>query len=171
MDTYPLFVQSLAIVALGVFALSFHFKSRGSILLVQIASLFVWSTHFALLGAWTGAILSAVNIIVTILFLYKDRKRWIRNNAFLGCTLAVLAIVSIATWEGYFTLFAFLAISSITIAKWQDDPRKIRMISIVASALWIVYDSFVGSYGGIVSESVIIVSILASLRPTRKHSA
>lgn len=163
MDLYQIFVQSIAIIALGLFSFSFHTKTRRGILLFQLVSFVAWFLHFYLLSAWTGAALIAVNAIITIFFLYKDDKKWINNYIFLSASIFFLALATFLTWQGYFSFFAFLALSSITLAKWQNNPDAIRKISILASLFWITYDAFVGSYGGIVSEVVIITSILFSL--------
>ncbi len=163
MDSYPLLIQSIAIIALGLFSFSFHTKTRKGILSFQLFSFIAWFVHFYLLGAWTGAVLIILNAIITIFFLYKDEKRWINNYIFLSVSILSLAIATLLTWQGYFSLFAFLALSAITLAKWQSKPSAIRKVSILASIFWITYDAFVGSYGGILSELVIIISIIYSL--------
>lgn len=165
MIDYSFFVQSIAILALGLFAISFHSKTRIGILAWQLLSLVVWVVHFSLLSAWTGAALCVVNAVITGLFLLKAKNGQDDNKSkfVLYGSLLALAVVMLFVWEGYFSIFAFLGVATITIAKWQNNIRFIRLISIVASMFWIIYDIFVGSYGGIISESIIILSVVASL--------
>lgn len=72
-------------------------------------------------------------------------------------------IATIATWEGFFSIFALFGILFIILSKWQDKPKLILIIGIFASIFWIAYGAFVGSYGGITAEIIIILSILISL--------
>lgn len=105
----------------------------------------------------------AINAIITVFFLFKDKKRWINNNVFLSLVIGSLAVATVVTWQGYFSLFAFLGLLAITLAKWQINPIAIRKLSILASISWIIYDLYVGSYGGALSEVIIIISITYSL--------
>ncbi len=158
-----IFVQSLAVIASVIFAVSFHARTKSRILLWQLLSLFVWILHFLFLHALTGASLIGVNAIVTIIFLFKEKHAWAQKSYILYLSLLVLAVMTYLTWSGFYSVFGFLGVASIIIAKWQNSPRQIRWISIFASLFWIIYDSFVGSYGGIVSECAFIVSIVISL--------
>ena len=78
--------------------------------------------------------------------------------------IAVLfAAVLILTWNGPVSLLAFTASFTSTFAYRSDSPRKIRMVTLVcASPCWLAYDVIVYSLGGIVSESITIISILVS---------
>ena len=163
MNLYLIFVQSISIIALGLFTFSFHSKTRKGILSFQLAGLAAWFIHFYLLSAWTGAALMIVNAVITTFFLFKENKKWIDNYIFLSVSMLSLVVVTALTWQGYFSLFALFGLSSITLAKWQKTPNTIRKISVLASVFWILYDAFVGSYGGIISETIIIVSIGISL--------
>ena len=47
---------------------------------------------------------------------------------------------------------------------WTNSPRNIRIVNLIcASPCWLLYDVFVRSYGGIVSESITMLSILISI--------
>jgi hypothetical protein len=157
------FIQLLAVAAFLIFAGSFHAKTRKSILLWQVASLVVWIVHYSLLDAQTGLFLILSNLVITVLFLYRDKLRWINNPYALYATLVGIIVVTIVTWEGFYSVFALSGITSITIAKWQNDPSQMRRISILASIFWIGYDLFVGSWGGVVAEIITVISIITSL--------
>lgn len=163
MIIYQLFVQSLAIFAVILFILSFHTKSRRSILFTQIISLAIWAIHFFLLSAWTGAILMVINGIITIMFLFKEKSYKLSSPIFLYLSLLILVIFTALTWERFYSLFPLLGVSLITIAKWQDNPNRIRTISFFASSFWIFYDLFVGAWGSVIAEILIMGSILISL--------
>lgn len=160
-----LLIQFVAGVALTAFAGSFHSKTRKGILFWQVVSLLAWTGHYAFLSAWTAAFLTSANVFITVFFIYKDSKcskRW-NNPLILYSSLFILLVVTFATWRGYYSLFALLGISSITVAKWQKQVQHVRFISVLASIFWIIYDLFVGSWGGVVVEVIILISIAVSL--------
>ena len=164
-----LLIQTLAIVALLAFAGSFHARNRKEILLWQILSLFFWTTHYFLLGAFAGALLVGVNGLLTVLFLFKHKKNWLSSSWILFLAICGLSISTFFTWQGYYDLFALCGVVAIVVAKWQDQPKKIKLISIIAGGFWILYDIFVGSWGGIFTESIITISIIISLVRYRSH--
>jgi len=162
-------VQLIALFALAAFAGSFHSKTRKGILLWQILSIIIWVIHYSLLGAWTGASLIVVNGIFTTIFVYKDKKNWLKNPWILYIALSTLTLVTLLSWKGFWSIFALLAVMSGITAKWQDDTKKIKLISIVASVFWIIYDLRVGSWGGVVTEAIIILSAAGSLIRNKKY--
>ena len=163
MSGYQIFIQSIALLALAGFAASYHAKTRRGILFIQVLSLCAWLIHFLLLSAWTGAMLNAINIFITAAFLFKDKKIWVKSNYFFTSAILILTAATAATWQGFFSLFALLGVYLATLARWQDKTKMIRFIAIFSGISWIVYDIFVGSYGGIIAELVIIFSIMLSL--------
>ena len=58
----------------------------------------------------------------------------------------------------------FVALVGSTIGYWTNNAQKIRLSNLVcASPAWVIYDIFVGSIGGVLSESIAIISILVSV--------
>src|SRR6185369_6986811 len=165
---YDIFVQSIAIVAVIIFALSFHAKTRNKILVVNTASLFVWCLHFLLLHAWTGAMLSGLNFLISNFLIFKDQKSWIADKKFLFASMGLLVVGMIITWQGFFSIFALAGIASVVLAKWHDSTKTIRLLTILSSFFWITYDYFAGSSGGIIAETIIVLSILWSLYSNRQ---
>ena len=166
--SYNLFVQSIALVALAVFAISFHSKTRSRILFVNTVSLIIWTVHFSLLHAWSGVILEILNILITIFFIFREKDKRLDKVVFVYLAIAALVIGTLFTWEGFYSVFALIGVSIMTISKWQNHPQKLRFVAIFASVSWIVYDYFVGSSGGIISECVIILSLLISIARSKK---
>ncbi len=156
-------IQLIALLALAGFAGSFHAKTRRGILFWQLISLATWVIHFSLLGAFAGVIMTSVNGALTIPFLYKDRVVWLRNPMVLYVGMALCIVAGIICWTGFPTIFAILGVIAATIAKWQNNTNRIRRILILAGILWIIYDIFAGSWGGVITETVIIISALVSL--------
>jgi hypothetical protein len=168
---YDLFVQSVAIVAFILFAVSFHAKTRRNILVVNTISLFAWLIHFSLLQAWTGVTLCGINFVISTFLIFKEKHPWIGGKIFTVSSIGLLVLGAIITWNGFFSAFALAGIISVVIAKLQSRTNVLRSIMILGSLFWIAYDYFVGSYGGMLSEALIIVSIAWSLFRNRARKS
>ena len=156
-------VQLLAIFWLIIFAFSYHAKSRKSILSIQIAGLLLLALHFFLLSAWSGFAMIVVHIVMLVIFFWKEKVAVLNHKIFLYLFLFSYFVFTLITWQGYYSFFAFLGVGCATVAKWQYSPKQIRIISIPSGFFWIIYDVFVNSYGGLIAESIILISIIISL--------
>jgi hypothetical protein len=160
---YDYFVQSLAVIAVIFYLASYHAKTRKGILAIQSIGALIWTTHFILMSAWTGALMTLTGGAFTIVFLFKGKNKFLSKDIVMYVSILTLGIFTYITWTGIHSLFPFLGVSSIMFAKWQNKPNTIRALCIPNSVLWIFYDLVVKSYGSIIAESLIIGSILLSL--------
>ena len=127
-------------------------------LLLGLCGCLLWAAHFYLLGAMTGA---AVNLMAAGRFVVYSRIKPTKRNrwvmwAFIGLT----ALVSVATWEGAISLLPFLGTASGVIAFWQKNTTYIRRLAMASPPPWIIYAVMVGSYPGILTESLLMGSNL-----------
>jgi len=162
------FIQLIALLALAAFAGSFQSKTRTKILLWQMLSMAFWVIHYSLLGAWSGTFLVFTNGMITLLFLYKNKNRWVSKPWVLFLALGISILVTFFTWNKFYSVFALAGIMSMVLGKWQDDTKKIKLFGILACSFWILYDIFVGSWGGIIAEMVIMLSAIIGLIRNKK---
>ena len=158
-----LFIQGIGFAAVALFVLSYQIKSNRWLFLLQLIGSALFCLQFFMLDAFSGCLSLAVNILRNALMMkYKDWK-WVQNKWCPVVIALMFTAVLILTWNGPVSLLAFTASVSSTFAYWSDSPRKIRMVNLVcASPCWLIYDVIVFSLGGIVSESITIISILIS---------
>ena len=160
---YEIFVQIIAIVALLGFVLSFQFKKRRHILLSQAISFLVWGIHFFLLQAWTAVVIDVINSAKSFLFINKDKYHWIDDKKILYIFIIIFWGFGILSWHDWYSILPLIAVTSITMAAWQKDPKRIRLLFIPSPILWFIYDFFVGSYGSMIAEAAIFVSIIVGI--------
>ncbi len=164
---YQLFVQAIALTAILFYVLSFHAKTRLQILLIQLTGTLTWTVHFALLLAWTGMTLTAINGTILICLLFRE-KPWVNNRLFLPAGLLALGAGTLLSWEGFHSLLGFGGTAIMTFARWQKNPQKLRSISIFCNICFMIYDFVVGSWGGIISEITIMLSAIVAWWRGRK---
>ena len=90
------------------------------------------------------------------------------NKLILYAFLLIYFVFTLLTWQGYLSLLAFFGVGIGALAKWQSKPQTIRFYSIPSSVSWIIYDILVNSFGGLISEMVILASVFISLIMKRK---
>lgn len=156
-------IQGIGFAAVAVFILSYQIRSNRTLFLLQLIGSALFCLQFYLLDAKSGCLSLAVNILRNALMMKYNDWKWVRNRCCPVMIALLFTAVLALTWNGPVSLLAFAASVSSTFAYWTNSPRKIRMVNLVcASPCWLIYDVIVFSLGGIVSESITILSILVS---------
>ena len=155
---HQIIVQGIGLLGFLLFFLSFQRKTRLSILYLHGASMVVYSIHYFLLGAFAAVAMTLLNVLRTVLFAMKGKYPWIGNRWVLYAFLALFIGAGVIFWEGYRSLALIVALCFVTVSHWQQDTKKLRILFAVSNPLWIVYDVLVGSYAGIFSEVVFLLS-------------
>lgn len=157
------FIQGIGFAAVALFILSYQIRSNRWLFLLQLIGSALFCLQFLLLDAKSGCFSLAVNILRNALMMKYNDWNWVRNQWCPAGIALMFTGVLILTWNGPVSLLAYAASVTSTFAYWSNSPRKIRMVNLVcASPCWLIYDVIVRSFGGIVSESITIVSIAVS---------
>lgn len=155
--------QAIGIIAMVVMSLSYQCKKSAHVFLVQLIACLLFSTHFLLLGAYTGLILNGLEIIRYYL-LYREDLPWTGSKPVIIAVMVMMAAAGIATWEGWYSFFPVFATVVSTPILWSRDAKKLRYAGLfVISPCWIIYNVVVFSIAGILNETLNIGSILISL--------
>lgn len=158
-------VQSVGFLAVAAFLLSYQIKSNRALFFCQLVGSGLFCLQFFLLGAASGCVSLAVNMLRAALLLQYDHWDWVRRRAAAALFCGTYGVIAILTWEGPVSLLAFAASAVSTLGYWRHNARTIRLSNLLcASPCWLLYDIFVGSWGGVINESLTIASILISIR-------
>ena len=149
--------QGFGFVAIALGFLSFQMKNQKQLLLVQTATSFVFVIHYLLIGAWLGMALNAVNVIRNIVFYFRDKSE--KKGWFIPIAFAVLlGAIGILTWDAWYSVLAITGIVVNTLFLAMPEPQQVRKSILVTSPMVLIYDAFVHSYGGMLYESVAVIS-------------
>ena len=151
-------IQGIGFIALILLVLSFQVKSRKNILYIHFLSMVLFAIHFSLLSAWTAVAMVSLNAIKSLVFSFKDSIKYLQNNFILYLFIILFWISGLLTWEGFHSLFAILALNFVVLSHWSTNTKKLRLLFMLCHPFWIAYDLVVGSYAGIVSEIVVLIS-------------
>lgn len=156
-------VQGIGFVAVAFFILSYQMKSNRLLFLFQLIGCSFFVIQFGILGAYTGALSLLINILRNVLLLKANVWTWVRSKKTMLGIIALLVAFTIWTWNGWISLLPLASVGVTTVGYWTDNAQKIRLSQLVGSPCTLLYDVLIHSWGGVLSESITLVSIILSI--------
>ena len=149
--------QFFGFVAVILGFLSFQMKTSKNLLVVQTFTSLVFSLHYLLLGAFPAALLNAVGIIRNIVYNRKDKKALL-DKAVPWVFAVMMVVLGLWSWQGIHSFLVIAGIGINTVCLSLKNPQNIRKSILVSSPLVLMYDVFEFSLGGMIYETVVIIS-------------
>lgn len=134
-------------------------KSRKGIIMSKLSADIFWVAHYFCLGAKTGIVPNLVGIFRELVFMRRKEKKWARSVLWPVLFAGLNLFLGLRTYTAWYCLLPVTASLFVTISLWIDNPVLTKIISAPASASFLIYDIFVGSYIGVVNEIVSLCSI------------
>ncbi len=167
-----IFAQIIGIVAMCFNILSYQAKRKKLLIAMQLCGASLFTLNYFLLGAYVGAMLNVLSVIRAVVFLFKEKLNtnhiaW--QIAFCVCFLGVYVLsFTVLKKEPTFLnlaieLLPVMAMVIATVSYRLKNAAAIRKLSIFASPMWLIYNIFVESLGGIICESFAIISIIVGM--------
>ncbi len=160
----------IGIVAIGLFFLSYQISEKKKLLVVQTLATICLCLQYACLGAYSGFATNIVCIIRNIAFCYRNKTT--RLGQCMPIIFAgIMAIVSLLCWDAFYSIFILVGLVINTLCMGYLEPQGLRKSVLLTCTLIILYNGFSGSYTGIISESLSIVSAVIGIVRYRKEKA
>ena len=147
--------------------LSYQAGKNKTLLIIQSAGTLSTALSYLFLNTTAGLILNLVCIVRNIVFYFIKRN----SNAtlFFGLFFAVImTILGVYSWGSWASLLIIVALAANTIFLSFGKPQLLRKSILFTSTIVIVYNILVFSIGGIVNESVAIISSFIGIVRFRK---
>ena len=161
---YQVIAQAVGFVGAGLNIASYQCKTSHRLFLLQLLGNLVYTTHFFLLGAYTGCISLAISFCGNAI-LYNNGRRWANWRGWKWVFAALYIAATILTWKDLFSLLPCAAMLTANFTNWSRNGRVIRLGRLaVVSPGWLIYDIYTLSYSGILCETLCLCSILLSIR-------
>lgn len=168
MKPLDIVAQIIGFLALAFTAGSFQGKNRKRILIFQSLGSFLWMVQFILLGSYTGAIVNSISVIRNVFYYFKDKNK-LFSSKWLPFLAGILYVIcGIFTFDGILSVLPVIAALIASVAFYITEEKKIRILSLFVSPLWMVYDIFAPSIAGVLTESITLISIIIALFRFRK---
>lgn len=154
--------QCLGGVAIVLGFVSFQMRTQRQLLSVQLLTCLVFCAHYLMIGAIAGMAMNAVCVFRNVAFYYRNQKGW--HEPWIPLAFGVLqAIVGILAWGEWYSVFLFFGLVINTLCMSFSNPQSVRKSILVTSPLVLVYNAFTLSIGGLVFESVSIISAVIGI--------
>ena len=135
-------------------------KTRKGILLSKLTADICWTVHYLCIGGMAGAIPNLVGIFRELVFVNRKKHKW-ANFIFWPVIFILINFgLGIRTFHSAFNILPIAASALVTALLWIDNPIFTKLMSIPVCTAFMIYDFYIGSYIGIINESISMLSIL-----------
>ncbi|MGF1776971.1 YgjV family protein [Vibrio nomapromontoriensis] len=143
--------QWVGFCSFGLGLLSFWQKDDRRLKLCMLGFYSVHALHFVLLGSMTSAFASGLSFLRTLLAIRYSGKYlcWV--------TIIILAACGSVLATSWVQFFSIIGTSIGTYAVFQLTGIKLRLALSVGASCWLVNNILMGSMGGVMLESCLIV--------------
>ena len=160
--------QIFGIGAMISLFLIYQQSNRKNLIFAKLCADICWSVHYLCLGAYGGIVPNAVGIFRELVFMQREEKKWANNPVIPIIFIVINWCIGFFTFSSPINILPIAASTFVTISLWLRRPILTKIISIPVSLTFLVYDIFVGSYIGVLNESIAIISIIINLIRERK---
>ena len=159
--------QSLSIIGVIVGFISFQMKTDKQVLTLQTLVTLLFTVHYIMLGATDAAILNAVGIIRNFVYHNKDKKFY-SPKIFPPLFAITMVALGMLSWKNWTSLLVIAGLAINTVFLSCKNPQSLRKSILVSSPMVLVYNLINHSLGGIIYESVAIISSAIGIIRYRK---
>lgn len=149
----------------GLCAMAFLFSiyqqnKREKLLLCKLGADVCWVIHYLLLGAYGGMIPNFVGIFRELVFVKRESKAWADSSVWPIIFVLINWALGLRTFSSPVNLLPICASSVVTVSLWLKRPDLTKLLTVPVCICFLIYDIFVGSWAGVVNESISILSII-----------
>lgn len=138
------------------------FKTRTAMLWAHAVIHVLMCTHFFLLGALSGSLMNALGLGQTLAAIPLGTRPGFKKIYI--AYLPLIAAGAAYTWVGPESLFAAGGLAMLSLARYQTDVMRFRVLILGAIFSWTVYDVIVMSIPGLTLDSLSLVTSLLMIR-------
>ena len=154
--------QTLGVLAVILGFVNYQVKSREHVLYVHIVTALCFLVHYLLIGAYSGMAMNVVAAIRDIVY-YKAGKNGRVSRVLSVGFMLIMGVMGVLAWEAWDSIFVIAGLMINSFAMSFINPNNVRKSILISSPMVITYNVFVHSYGGVIYESIVIVSSVIGL--------
>lgn len=159
---YELIGQLLGILSALMTCLSYQANTKRRILILQCVSIVFMCISYCLLGATSGFVLNVVCLFRNIVFYFQ--KETSRYQLTVGIIFAVgIGMCGAFSWQGLISLLMIVALVINTVILSLGKAQILRWSILLTSTLILIYNIAMFSIGGMLNESIAILSSIVGL--------
>ncbi|RQW28890.1 YgjV family protein [Rhodobacteraceae bacterium CH30] len=151
----PFLLSQICIaIAMCFDVMTFQFKQRKHVVYCLVSANILIGLHFFLLEQWTAVLLMAIAALRNTVSLYLNSRRIMFG--FIGLTLIATAM----TYQNALSLLAGAAALLPNIAMFSGSDKRMRILLMVSTCIWILHNSLASSPMAILMEVLFLAGNL-----------
>lgn len=150
--------QIVEIVALILYLVAYHFKTKKKIFITTNIACVFNIIHYLLLGAFSGCITKVIAIIRNSFVIVKEGNKKLNSIIFLLIFIIIYIISGIFTYNNIYSLLPISAALIYLIFTWYGNELQVKRIAFYCYFLWIFYNICIMSYVGIAANVIALIS-------------
>lgn len=156
--------QILAVFAIISIGCTYFVNDKVKVLIFCLLYCIFYGTHYLLLGAITGFLVTLVSLIRNIIF-YINSKKNKQNSKVLLIILIIFALISgLFSYKNIFSLLPIIASIISTYSVWQDDVKKYKYLALPVGVCYLVYAISINSYASIITETILLITVIVGIK-------
>jgi hypothetical protein len=152
--------QIFGLFAMFSLFLIYQQKSRKKIIIAKLSADIFWVAHYLCLGGIAGMIPNAIGMFRELVFINRKDKAWANKIIWPILFIIINFCLGATTFHSLYNVLPITASAFVTISLWIDNPKLTKLITIPVCMAFMVYDFYVGSYIGMINETISILSII-----------
>ena len=149
--------QLLDLLAWGFLVISYYRKDTNRILVFHLIATSLYCFHYYLLGAFSGVIICSLEVLRDFLYYKTDKDYYVFWVSVIVCLIGSSVIVK--------RLIDVLPIGANIVDGYSLTKSKLFVVwgGIISYSIWIIYNFFVKSYAGMLTDGIIVASNISIL--------
>ena len=153
-----LIAQIFGFAAMGTAIVSYQFNKQRAVNLMLMLVAALWCGHYAFLGLITPIVMNVVNVVRAFVYALRGKKH-MDSPLIPAAFCAAAAILVVFTWENAWSLLPAAASVFASLANWQTDTKKLRVLTVPVCVNWLVYNAVNHSVAGVCNETFTLISL------------
>ena len=152
-----LIAQALAFLGTITIVIGMQQKKYKHIAMCKIGNEFLSGIHYLLLGGYTGMVANLISCITNGVYYFRIKKGKSTLPFQIAFTI-LFVIIGILSWHGPISICVILAKVFSSLSLSVKNPKWVRLINLLYNPFWLIYDAYVGSIVGVITDLMIIGS-------------
>ena len=160
--TLKIIAQIIGFCGTIIVVIGMQQKKYKHIVMCKIGNEFLSSVHYLLLGGYTGMLANLASCMTNGFYYFriKKGKSTLPFQIVFACMFVAIGALS---WHGPISIFVVVAKLISSVALGIQNPRTIRILNLISNPCWLIYNIYMGSIAGILTDSLVIASVVIAV--------
>ena len=140
-----------------------QFKKKSHIMMSVILTNIFFCINFALLEAYSGAIICFISAVQTLINYLFDRKKMKYPKLLITSYFIVYIFCGLITFSTFIDIIPVICAILFVITIIQCKEKYFRIFLLVSTLLWVYYDVVVGAYTAVIYDIFLSISTIIAM--------